>query len=101
MIRIVFFHDQNWKIKGYKVEWGKEARTAFRTQFDRVCGLLDGTQYALMELKAFHLKTDTEDVYEVVVTRQNKYAAAALKPLEFGVKHLASVDRDAVEVLQF
>ena len=54
-----------------------------------------------MELKAFYVKTDNENVYEVVVTRQNKLAAAALKPLELGVKHMASVDRDAVEVLQF
>lgn len=101
MIRIVFFHDQNWKIKGYKVEWGKEARTAFRTQYDRIYGLLIGTQCALMELKAFHLKNDTKDVYEVVVLRQNKYAAATLKALELGVKYMASEDRDAIEVLQF
>lgn len=101
MIRVIFFHDNNWKIKGYKVEWGEDARTAHRIPYDRIIGLLIGTQLALMELKAFHLKTDSEDVYEVVVTRQNKLAAAALKPLELGVKHLAFVDRDAVEVLQF
>ena len=101
MIRVIFFHDNNWKIKGYKVEWDKESRTGFRTQFDQLYGLLLGTQLALMEHKAFHLKTDDENVYEVVVLRQNKNTVAALKPLELGVKHLAVTDRDAVEVLQF
>lgn len=101
MIRIVFFHDQNWKIKGYKVEYGEGAYKKYPIAVNYINGLLTGTRLALEELKAFHLKTDTEDVYEVVVTRQNKYAAAALKPLELGVKYLALAEGKAVEVLQF
>jgi hypothetical protein len=101
MIRIVFFHDQNWKIKGYKVEYGEGAYKKYPIAVNYINGLLTGTRLALEELKAFHLKSDTKDVYEVVVTRQNKLAAAALKPLELGVKCIAVEDRDAVEVLQF
>ena len=101
MIRVIFFHDNNWKIKGYKVEWGENARTAYRTPYDRITGLLIGTQLALMELKAFHVKTDNENVYEVVVLRQNKNTSAVLKPLEYGVKNIASNWQDCVEVMQF
>ena len=108
MIRIVFFHDNNWKIKGYKVEVKPEAYTAYRTQLNYLKGLLLGTRLALEEIKAYHCKTDNAydpdacvEVYEVVVARQNKQAAAILKPLELGVKFLAEADRNIIEVLQF
>ena len=100
MIRIVFFHDQNWKIKGYKVEYDDEAYRDHQIAMHYINGLLTGTRLALEELKAFHCKQDSEYCYEVVVTRQNKQAVAALRPLELGVKHLAC-ESGSIEVLQF
>ena len=101
MIRVIFFHDNNWKIKGYKVEIKPEAYTALSTQVKYLKGLLIGTRLALEEIKAYHCKVENDEAYEVVVMRQNKQAAAILKPLELGVKYLAEADRNFVEVLQF
>lgn len=103
MINVVFFHDSNWRIRGYKVEFGDtDLHKADRvTVVANVLGLLVGTKLALKELKAYHCKNDSDELYEVTLLRVNKNTAAVLKPLELGVKQFATTFPHIIKVKQF
>lgn len=98
MIDVVFFHDANWKIKGYRVAFSPPYDSVIDNQ---VHGLLLGTKLALQELKAYHCKTDSDDLHEIVVTRANKAVVATLKPLELAMKQLEMTFPKEITVRQF
>lgn len=99
MVTVFFFHDHNWKIKGYRVQFDNR-RYPSRLE-SKIIGLLAGTRLALSEAKAYLCKADDEGAYEVVVTRANKNVTAILKPLELAIKEMATEYPDEIEVRQF
>lgn len=98
MIDIIFFHDRNWKIKGFRVVFGEFCDNDVANQ---IHGLLLGTKLALQELKAYHCKSDDDDVYEIEVTRQNKNTAAVLQPLIHALRYLVMAFPHDVAVKHF
>lgn len=97
-IEVTFFHDSNWKIRGYQVNFNGVYAPSL---VGEVQGLLLGTRLALQELKAYSEKIIDVDVYEINVLRVNKNTMAILKPLELGIKELESKCPDFISVRQF
>ncbi len=98
MVSVIFFHDSNWKVKGYRVAFSEPRNTSLENQ---VHGLLLGTKLALQEAKAYHCKCDDDDLYEVIVMRSNKNTVAVLKPLELALRQLVVTHSNELDVKHF
>lgn len=103
MINVVFFHDPNWKIRRYTVEFAKDVPdwTTGKVVESNLLGLLLGTKFALMELKAYRQITDDDYLYDVELLRINKNTEAVLKPLVLAAKEFVKTFPEHISVKEF